>query len=92
MRYDTKLGLALLFTVLLFGTIFLSGCQSLTPYVAYEHRDVSPLDGGDDAWDLGCAGVKYVSRLEVKAGYCYNARGGNMLEARVEYDLLRVGE
>ena len=76
---------------LLWGCIFLAlaACQSLTPYVAYEHRDVSPMNGDDMGWDLGCAGIKYVGPVEAKAGWCYNVRGGDMLEARVEYNFIR---
>jgi hypothetical protein len=68
----------------LFASLLLSGCGT-TPYVAYEHKSDPGIEG--DGWDLGCGGLKYRGRLSAKAGYCWNARGGNMLEARVEYDL-----
>ena len=64
----------------------LSGC--VTPYTAYRHIDVSPLEGNNDAWDLACVGIKKKDRLSLKAGVCKNLRGGDMFEASVEYDFI----
>jgi hypothetical protein len=57
----------------------------MTPYVAYEHKSDPAVHG--DGWDYGCGGVKYAERLSVKAGYCWDVRGGGLAEVRVEYDL-----
>jgi hypothetical protein len=67
----------------------MAGCSNVTPYVAYTHMDPTPLDNDGAAWDMGCGGVKYKGLVEAKAGYCYNARGGDMLELRIEYDFIR---
>ncbi len=65
--------------------MLLTGCSSLTPYVAVRHLSDPGIDG--DGWDIGCGGIKRRGQLEIKAGYCWNARGGNMLEASIEYEL-----
>lgn len=66
----------------------LSSCQSASPYVAIRHVDATPIRGGDDGWDVACFGLKRRGQLELKAGYCANARGGEMFEAGIEYELL----
>lgn len=65
--------------------LLLTGCESITPYVAYEHKSDPSVHG--DGWDYGCTGVKYDERLSVKTGYCWSVRGGGMAEVRVEYNL-----
>lgn len=77
--------LPLLWTILLV-VLTQAGC-SVTPYVAARHVDPTPFAGGDDAWDLGCIGAKKRGQLQLKGGYCWNARGGNMLEAAIEWDV-----
>lgn len=78
----------LLWTILLFSLAGLQGCSSVTPYAAARHIDPTPFDSGSkDAWDVGCLGLKKRGQLQLKGGYCLNARGGNMLEASIEYDL-----
>lgn len=66
----------------------LVGCSNTTPYVAARHIDATPIHGGSDAWDVGCGGLKYRGRVELKAGYCLNTRGGDMVEFAIEYDIL----
>ena len=67
--------------------VLLAGCESMTPYVAAEHKSDPSI--ANDGMDLACAGAKYRERLTVKAGYCWNVRGGGLAEVRVEYDLMR---
>lgn len=66
--------------------IFLCGC---TPYLGYRHVDATPAQGGDDAWDLACGGLKASDgRWHGRFEGCKNIRGGGLLEIGVDYDLI----
>jgi hypothetical protein len=84
---ETGLKTMQILALCLIAMAILSGCAGspVTPYIAARH--VSDPGIRDDGWDLGCAGAKYRGQLTLKAGYCWNARGGNMAEASIEYDL-----
>ncbi len=66
--------------------LLLSGCGS-TPYVAVRHIDATPAQGGNDAWDVGCVGIKSRDRLNFKVDWCKNIRGGQLAEISIEYEL-----
>ncbi len=67
----------------------LTGCANITPYVAIKHVDATPAQGGHDAWDLGCIGVKKRGQLTLKTAWCENIRGGGLIELSIEYDILK---
>ena len=79
-----RAGALVLFACLI---LVLQGCASITPYAAARHIDATPFDNGSrDAWDVGCAGLKYRGQLSASGGYCKNIRGGGMIEASIEYE------
>lgn len=68
--------------------LLVSGCGTTAVYGAVEHK--SNWNVANDGWDVACLGIKGGDKLTVKTGYCYNDRGRNMAEVRIEYDLIRV--
>lgn len=82
---------ALIVSMIIVGLLMLlatlAGCAEFTPYVSARHTSNPTIDG--DGLDVICAGAKYRSRLSVKAGYCGNVRGGDILEVEIEYELRR---
>lgn len=84
--HGALMGLAIWLLVILL-LVLLAGCSRTTPYVAGRHIS-DPLVQGD-GWDLACAGIKKHGQLELKGGYCWNLRGGSMVELSVEWEVFR---
>ncbi len=68
--------------------LLLTGCSTATPYVAARHWSDPSIE--NDGYDVACAGLKNVDRLSLKAGWCKNIRGGDMVELSVEYEFINV--
>ena len=66
-----------------FISILLSGC---TPYIAAQH--ISDPGVRDDGYNYVCIGAKHDERLELKGGYCKDVNGWNLIELRIEYNLI----
>ena len=78
MRIFHRLGASLAAAALL------TGC---TPFVGYQHLSDPGIES--DGYDLACVGAKYRSgRLMTKGAWCENVRGGGMVSAAIEYDLI----
>jgi len=70
-------------------TVLLLLCGCATPYMSVQHIDASPMDNDDWAWDVGCAGLKWnEGRWHAKGAWCKNIRGGSLIQAGVEFDLM----
>jgi len=65
--------------------LVLTACSNTTPYLAARHVSDPGLEA--DGWDLACAGIKKRGRWQIKGGYCWNARGGDMAEASIEWEV-----
>jgi len=68
--------------------LLITGCASTTPYLETKHMSVPTI--ANDGYDLGCGGIKYYGRINMKAGACQNIRGGTLIEVGFEYDLFKV--
>lgn len=64
--------------------LLLLGCNT-TPTVSVRHMSDPGIE--HDGYDMGCLGLKTRQRLNVKAGWCWNARGGDMVDIEIEYEL-----
>ena len=62
----------------------LSGCGT---YVGYTHLDATPLQGGNDAYDLACWGKEVGERLSLDGALCKDLRGDEMLKVEVKWHL-----
>jgi hypothetical protein len=81
----TAIGYSVIIWIILL--LLLTGCESLTPYTAAEHKSNPHIN--DDGFNWICAGGKARGQLSAKLGYCWEIGAGNnwnVIEARIEYD------
>ena len=73
-----------LYICVVLALLSLSGCGT---YGSYIHLDPTPLQGGNDAYDLACWGKALGKKVTLDGAVCKDLRGGGLLKIEARYNL-----